>query len=328
MINFRFHLVSLIAVFLAVGLGILVGSTVVDQKIVDRLDREISSVRKENSQRNDENKLLAGENSQQQKFIELTAPFVVDGRLDGQSVAIVAEQGVNRGVLKQTETLLRGAGADVPAVLWLDDPWQLDTAQRTQDLASALALQGDASTVRSRALNLLARRLTKAATTIGRSTSTSSSTPRSTPKAVRTDILTALEAAGFLSVTDGDASELGTFPAHAAHVLVVTGDDSHFLGSDLTAAFARALIGANLPTVVAAVYDAGSDPAKAPNRGASLASVLDDRVLSKSVSTLDDLELVQGRVAAVLSLAVVGNGGSGHYGYGPDASAPVPPHPS
>jgi hypothetical protein len=328
MINFRFHLVSLIAVFLAVGLGILVGSTVVDQKIVDRLDSEISSVRKENAQRNDENKQLADANSQQQEFIDLTAPFVVDGRLDGQSVAIVAEQGVDRGVLKQTEILLRGAGADVPAVLWLDDAWQLDTAQRTQDLAAALELQGDASTVRSRALNLLARRLAKAPAAIVRPTSTSASTPRSTPSAARADTLTALEAAGFLSVTDGDAAELGTFPAHAAHVLVVTGDDSHFVGTDLTAAFARALIGANLPTVVAAVYDAGNDPAKAPDRGATLASVLDDRVLSKSVSTLDDLELVQGRVAAVLSLAVAGNGNSGHYGYGPSASAPVPPHPS
>jgi hypothetical protein len=328
MINFRFHLVSLIAVFLAVGLGILVGSTVVDQKIVDRLDSEISSVRKENAQRNDENKQLADANSQQQEFIDLTAPFVVDGRLDGQSVAIVAEQGVDRGVLKQTEILLRGAGADVPAVLWLDDAWQLDTAQRTQDLAAALELQGDASTVRSRALNLLARRLAKAPTAIVRPTSTSASTPRSTPGAARADTLTALEAAGFLSVTDGDAAELGTFPAHAAHVLVVTGDDSHFVGTDLTAAFARTLIGANLPTVVAAVYDAGNDPANAPDRGATLASVLDDRVLSKSVSTLDDLELVQGRVAAVLSLAVAGNGNSGHYGYGPSASAPVPPHPS
>ena len=51
MINFRFHLVSLIAVFLALGLGILVGSTVIDQKIVNRLDTEIDSVRKENDER-------------------------------------------------------------------------------------------------------------------------------------------------------------------------------------------------------------------------------------------------------------------------------------
>ena len=59
MINFRFHLVSLVAVFLALGLGILVGSTVVDQKIVDRLDSEINSVRKENSERKAANKQLA-----------------------------------------------------------------------------------------------------------------------------------------------------------------------------------------------------------------------------------------------------------------------------
>ena len=84
MINFRFHLVSLIAVFLALGLGILVGSTVVDQKIVNRLDREISSVRKENSDaRKTANKALAEENSRLQKFIDEAAPFVGDARLDG-----------------------------------------------------------------------------------------------------------------------------------------------------------------------------------------------------------------------------------------------------
>src|SRR5690348_12774128 len=101
MINFRFHIASLIAVFLAVGLGILVGSTVVDQKIVNRLDSEIRSVRNENKARKDANKTLTAENSQQQDFVDLAAPFVVDARLDGQSVAIVAERGVDTGVLKQ-----------------------------------------------------------------------------------------------------------------------------------------------------------------------------------------------------------------------------------
>ena len=47
MVNFRFHIVSLIAVFLAIGLGILMGSAVVKGAIVDRLDREIDQVRKE-----------------------------------------------------------------------------------------------------------------------------------------------------------------------------------------------------------------------------------------------------------------------------------------
>src|SRR6478609_3887839 len=103
MINFRFHLVSLVAVFLAMGLGILVGSTVIDQKIVNRLDTEIRRVSKDNDARKAESKKLASENADQQDFIGLVAPYVADGRLDGQSVAIVAERGVDGGVVKQTE---------------------------------------------------------------------------------------------------------------------------------------------------------------------------------------------------------------------------------
>ncbi len=331
MINFRFHLVSLVAVFLAMGLGIIVGSTVIDQKIVDRLDSEINRVSKDNDARRAESKLLAKQNSQQQDFVGLTAPYVVDGRLDGQSVAIVAERGIDGGVVKKTETLLRGAGADVPAVLWLDDSWLLDTDQRIADLESAIGVHGDQAATRTRALALLARRLAQAPPPVS---STSTTTARSgatktTPTTpARTDVLAALDDAGFLSVTDGDAAELAVFPNRVAHVLVITGDKSHFLGSGMTSAFVRAITRAHVPAVVAAVYDEGSDPKKAPERGATLASVLDDRVLSRSVSTIDDLELEQGRVAATLALEIVANGAIGHYGYGPDASAPLPMHPS
>jgi hypothetical protein len=335
MINFRFHLVSLVAVFLAVGLGILVGSSFIDQKIVNRLDTEIDRVSKENDQRRAESKQLSQQNSDLQDFVELTAPFVVDGRLDGQSVAIIAERGVDGGVVKKTQTLLRGAGADVPVVLWLDDPWLLDTDQRRSDLQAALDVTGDDVAMRSRALTLLARRLASAPTETTSSTSTS--TPRSTTTLRATpttttvppvDILTALEHAGFLSITDGNASDLATFPDRAAHVLVVTGDKSHFLGAGVTSALTRALTQADLPAVVAAVYDAGSDASKAPERGAALVSILDDGVLSKAVSTLDDLELEQGRIGATLALGLAANGAIGHYGYGSDASAPLPPHPS
>lgn len=101
MINFRFHLVSLIAVFLALGLGILVGSTVIDQGIVNRLDSEINSVRKENSTREATSKQLSQQNSRLQQFIDKSAAFVGDGRLDRRSVAVVAERGVDSGVVKR-----------------------------------------------------------------------------------------------------------------------------------------------------------------------------------------------------------------------------------
>jgi hypothetical protein len=46
--------------------------------------------------------------------------------------------------------------------------------------------------------------------------------------------------------------------------------------------------------------------------------------LADVVSTLDDVELVQGRVAAVLTLEQLENGAVGHYGYGRGADSPVP----
>ncbi len=342
MINFRFHLVSLIAVFLALGLGILVGSTVIDQGIVNRLDSEINGVRKEDSARETASKQLGKQNSQLQQFVNLIAPFAGDARLDGQSIALVAEQGIDSDVVKQTEQTLQQAGADVPAVLWLDDPWRLDSKSRVQALKSALDVRGSATHVRTVALNMLVRRLAKAPTsthasppatrrvTTSQSKATTSlprrtTTTTSSPPAPQ-DVLTALEKAGFVSVTDGDASAFDGFPAHTVDVLEVTGDDSDFAGTALTAAFARAAVNVSLPTAVAAVYDPGDDQADAPARGASLASILDDSVLSHAVSTVDDLDEIQGQIAAVLTLETIGAGNVGHYGYGTGASAPLPPH--
>ena len=56
MINFRYHLVSIVAVFLALGIGIIMGTAVIDRAVVDRLERQqddldkrIDDVRSENS---------------------------------------------------------------------------------------------------------------------------------------------------------------------------------------------------------------------------------------------------------------------------------------
>jgi hypothetical protein len=333
MINFRFHLVSLVAVFLALGLGILVGSTVVDQKIVDRLDSDIARVRRENAERRETNKQLAQENAQMREYIDATAPYAGDGRLDGQSVAVIAEQGVDGDDVTDTAEALRDAGAEVPGVVWLQDAWQLDTDERVQELQAALGLEGSAATTRDTALNELSERLVRAPgteTTTGAPTSTSrkaaASTTTTAPGAPTVDALTELERAGFVRITDGDLSDFDAFPTQDPSILVVTGDGSDFLGSGFTESFVRALVATRAPTALAAVYDPGDDPEAAPERGAVLASVLDDGTLSRDVSTVDDLDLQQGRVASVLALDVQADSGEiGHYGYGAGASAPLPP---
>ena len=39
MINFRFHVVSLIAIFLALALGVVIGAGVIDRGVVDTLEQ-------------------------------------------------------------------------------------------------------------------------------------------------------------------------------------------------------------------------------------------------------------------------------------------------
>ena len=44
MINFRYHIVSLIAVFLALAIGVIMGSAVIDRAIVNRLEDQQTSL--------------------------------------------------------------------------------------------------------------------------------------------------------------------------------------------------------------------------------------------------------------------------------------------
>jgi len=290
MINFRFHLVSLIAVFLALGLGILVGSSVVDRAIVDNLEREINNVKNDSNQVRADLKVRDNTLSQLDEYVKKSAAYAVDQRL------------------------LDVPGANVPGVLWLTDKWRLDNAADLAKLQNAAHVSGNNAAVRAAALQLLARRLAQSPTTGRRKTA---------------DILEPLRTAGFLDFSDGDRSALAKFPVRAARVVVVTGTNSDLAGTDTVVPFVRGLVAAGAPSVVAEVYDSHNGASPVPERGASVAPVRGERVLQQDVSTIDDLELAQGQVSVVIALEQLGGGTVGHYGYGQGASdGPLPPHPS
>jgi hypothetical protein len=313
MINFRFHLVSLIAVFLAMGLGILVGSTVVDQVIVDRLDREISSVSHESNQLKSENSQLRDQVSKLDDFLRKSSAYAVQQRLAGDPVAIVAEKGIDSGAVSAVLASVRAAGADVPGVLWLNDKWRLDAPQDLRALQTAAQITpGNVAASRVAALRELAARLAE---------------PRVSRRS-RLDVVEPLRSAGFLDFTDGKRSALAAFPTHAARVLVLTGTDSHLSATDTMVDFVQSLLSSGVPTVLGEVYDASGGAAGTPNRGAALEPVRGDPALAKQVTTLDDVELPQGLLTAVVSLEEIAGGTVGHYGYGEGATEAIPSLPS
>jgi hypothetical protein len=77
---------------------------------------------------------------------------------------------------------------------------------------------------------------------------------------------------------------------------------------------------AGLPTVAG---DAWSEREDGPRRGATLVAALPDDVRDH-VAVVDDVEVPEGRVAAVLALVEVAEGRTGHFGYGSGADGVLP----
>ena len=306
MVNFRFHLVSLIAVLLALGLGILVGSSVVDRVIVDRLDDEIASVRSESAQRNQENARLNDQLKNLDEFVRDSAQYSVSGRLEKQPVLLAVDKSVDENAAKDVLATLRAAGATAPGILWIPDRWRLDSPQDVAALHDAADVTGNAAAARTAAIEKLATRFAAKPTAATR----------------RTDVVAPLQDAKFLEWTEGSASALGAFPASRSRVVILTGTDTQLASSETVVGLARALTGEGVPVVVGEIYDGNGG---SPERGRVLTPIRGDTTLTKQVSTVDDAEMVQGRVALAIAMQQAVDDVIGHYGYGRGASAALPP---
>ena len=299
MISFRFHIVSLIAVFLALAIGVVMGATVIDQAIVDGLNARINDVEREaNAQRADNNE-LSTEVERLEDYIDRTDEYAVTGQLEDVPVAAVE--------------LARTAGASAPGVLWLEEKWLLPDRETRRQLADLLGeADDDRDTLRETGAIALADRLALGGAPVG------------------DDVLVALEEAGFVNfeaVGDQAVDPLGlaVYPGSEARVLLVDGTDATSDMNDLVTPATRALVTAEVPLVVAEVFREQPD---GPERGARIAGISGDEDLADVASTVDALELTEGRVSAVLALSDLGRRLVGHYGYGARAANGVLPEAS
>jgi hypothetical protein len=321
MINFRFHLASLIAVFLALAIGIVMGSTVVKEATVKGLRAEINRVDRQSDARARDNRDLQAQVDTLQTYARQSSARMVQGSLRGAKVVVVAVRGVDTGTAKATAELIQQAGASMPGILWLEPSWELKNADDAKRLATVIGEPG-ASTrqLRDDAVTLLASRLA------GPVTERAPVEPATVGSATRPDMLTGLASDGFVTFegvgTQGGRSfSLGAYPGPSSRALIIGATDASGDLDGLLAPLAQALVAVKIPTALANVYH--GDKGKPP-RDDGVAAVRGDTTLSKQISTVDDLDLAQGQVAAVLAVADLDRR-VGHYGYGDGASAIVPP---
>lgn len=285
------------------------GATVIDQAIVDSLNTRIDDVRDEANAQRSENSDLRRELDRLRAYVEGTDDFAVAGRLDGVSIAVLALRGVDGDAVTRPLELAQLAGAAAPGVLWLEEKWLLPDDESIQQLADVLGAPGDdPTTLREAALAALGERLAAGSAPLG------------------TDLLITLVEAGFVSFeVVGDESDdefpLTSWPGTDARVLLVDGTDSNVEMNAMVEPATRAFVASELPLVVGEVFREHED---GPDRGSRLAAVRGDDSLKEAVSTVDDLELAEGRVTVVLALADLGRGVVGQYGYGAGADRSLP----
>lgn len=310
MINFRFHIVSLIAVFLALAVGIVFGATVVNNVIVDRLNDRIDTVEDNANRRKAESDELRSEVGRLQGYIDGTKDFAVAGRLEGVPLVTIATRGVDADAVKQTVELAQRAGARAPGIIWLEEKMTLSEDGALRELGELLGRTGQSVKVtRDDAWNALASRVASGggAAANGR------------------ELLSALAEAGFVSFepvgNQGENFSPASLSGGDARVLLIDGTNGQVAGNEVLAPLSNALTGNRLRLVVGEVFD---EQDGGPQRGAMLNPIRSSDALKQTVSTVDDLDLVEGHVAAVLALADLNRNVVGQYGYGTGATTSTP----
>lgn len=330
MISFRFHVVSITAIFLAIAIGVVVGTTYVDGAVVDGLRNRIGSVSKTLDERKRQNDDLSSQLDSIQGYLDRSAAYAVSGRLPGVPVLVLAARGVDEGSVQDVTALVRQAGAETPGVVWLEDRWSLANAEDRTTLVGIIGGRTTDSTgvLWERAWSAVVDEVTEApvsatpptsTTTTPGSGATTTTTVAPTPAA---PVLAALEAAGFLSLDalGDDSVGLADLGGTSARVLLVTGARARDEVTTMLPVVVDAPVAAGLATVVADVY---VDAPEAPARSASATRLLPAGDPA-GLAIVDDAERPEGQVGAVLALDAVGDGRSGHFGYGDGADAVLP----
>ncbi len=307
MVNFRFHLVSLTAVFLALALGIAIGATVLDKSTVSLLESRLNRVQTRSNDTNRVNTQLRTELGRWNQFADQAGDRLVQGRLAGASVVVLSVEGVDGDSINALRQTITNAGATLEGTLWLT----AKLALTNNDDVNALRQVLNAPSARPPDLRRLVASDAAAAVT-----DSSALAP-----------LAALIDAGFARVEAPGGAAIGPagLLADGARFVVMSDVKVAAPNPELAQPLVEEL-SARAPGRIVAVEDGhdanGKDPAVraqfvGPLRGES----------GLKVSTVDDVEQYAGRVATVFALVDVSAGRLGHYGVGPGASRllPAPP---
>ncbi|MBA2697108.1 MAG: copper transporter [Actinobacteria bacterium] len=322
MIDFRYHVVSLIAVFIALAVGIVLGAGPLRGKLSDTLEGQVAELGAERNDLREQVQLNDRRAQAKDELIASLSTSVTAGVLDGAAVAVVGLPGGDADLVDDLAGSLLDGGAQSVTRVEVEPSWEDDgaRAELVAELAEDLGTQDDPAQV-------------LAAVLAGSDASGSSPEARSAA--------TRLEQAELISVqvTGGslDQGLPGAVDLPAQEVVVLVGgglggqrpaqpDPASRLQGRLD--LVRALVETD---VALCVFGAGTETWQdraADAEDLIVAAVRADGELAVEVSTVDNLESAAGQLSATWAAAWALQGDVGHYGLAADADEAAPASPS
>ncbi len=319
MIDFRYHLVSLVSVFLALAVGIALGAGPLKGPIASTLNREVDSLRQVNKERAAELDTAQAGIQHRDDFTTAVMPALIDKQLGGRSVVLVTVPDSDTTGVKSLTEGLKTAGAKVTGRIDIKAQWIDPADSQARDrlvarLGGDLPADAGSDLGTAKSLDVLLARSLVTAEIIdsGRTDATAQA------------ILSALKDAGLISV-NGD---LGGRATEA--VLLVPPVQQVVTGPDATPSQSPTADFSTVWRDLISALDSGSNgsvvlgPASSSVAGGVIAAVRSDPGVAKAVSTVDTGGTPMGVIAAVLALREQLSGAAGSYGFGDGAKSALP----
>ena len=330
MIDFRYHLVSIVAVFLALAVGIVLGSTELQGRTISLLNSTSNSLRSQLSAVSSQRDAYQAQANGADAFLRSSETLLLgNGKLlAGQKIVLITEPGAPGSVISGVKTAAADAGATVTGQVALQSTFN-DLSGTTKATLNSVtgsisARQGitlapvtdDQTGYQQNAAQLIAAAiLQKTAPAAGTGTAGGNQSGLSDGDAQT--LLQAYAQASFITVIGSP-----TIRATLA-VIVAPGSVSSNGASDPTnrvlVAVAQEFANVSAVTVIAGPTTASGQPGSAISRVRSSS-------VSGQVSTIDNADTTQGQITVMQAIATQLAGGKpSSYGIsGANAVSPVP----
>jgi hypothetical protein len=299
-ISFRYHVVSLVAVVLALAVGIVVGTTALNGPVTSDLRRQVDDLKKNRTQLADEVKSLQSQVDTAGQFASTFGSQLVAGTLKNTPVLILALPGASRGMQDGIASQITAAGAQITG--------RLDLAASFVDQAQADSIR-TLATGRARPLGLTLPPVSDA-----RVIGAALLAYVLVGHGETTDLKTVLSGLSGLHMISSDPQ--GIEPARTIVVIgngsqpkqVYAGTGELDVVTELAAAHGRVVVAG----------DTGSA------QGNGIVALVREGGAKATISTIDNANSAFGQVSTALALAAAANSQVGHYGTAKGAQALFP----